>query len=172
MILSILRYPDKRLRTKATKVIDFNDDIKSLVSNMLETMYTDGGVGLAATQVDSHLRVFVVDCGTNNGNKTNDGEKNPLCFINPKIISLAGETINEEGCLSVPEYYAKIKRAEIVKVQAFDENGIEFELAAEGLLATCIQHEVDHLNGILFVDYLSKLKKIRLLEKIRKQIKN
>ena len=161
MKLKILAFPDKRLRVKAKEITDFDEELKSLIENMYETMYKSNGVGLAATQIDRHIRVFVADTSENNDN--------PLCFVNPIIISKSGEKISEEGCLSVVGFNADVSRAKKVKVEALDENGKKFELEVEDeLLAVCIQHEIDHLDGILFVDYLSKLKQKRLLNKIKK----
>lgn len=163
MILPILHYPDKRLRTVAKLVETVDDAIKTLVKNMFETMYDAPGIGLAATQVNHHQRIIVIDLSE---------EKNqPLCLINPEIIQKDGEIDWEEGCLSVPNYYQCVKRANHIKVRALNEQGESFELEADELLGVCIQHEIDHLNGILFVDHLSKLKQKRLLEKTKKTIK-
>jgi len=163
MILPILHYPDKRLRTVAKLVETVDDAIKTLVKNMFETMYDAPGIVLAATQVNHHQRIIVIDLSE---------EKNqPLCLINPEIIQKDGEIDWEEGCLSVPNYYQCVKRANHIKVRALNEQGESFELEADELLGVCIQHEIDHLNGILFVDHLSKLKQKRLLEKTKKTIK-
>jgi peptide deformylase len=159
MLLPILKFPDKRLKTIATPIEVVNDEVRTLVANMFETMYENNGVGLAATQVDTHIRLFVAD--------TSDTKNNPLCFINPEIIQKDGEKTAEEGCLSVSNFNADVVRAEHIIVKALNEHGKEFELEATGLLSKCIQHEIDHLNGILFIDYLSKLKQRRLLEKMR-----
>ncbi|MGE4570815.1 MAG: peptide deformylase [Gammaproteobacteria bacterium] len=163
MILDILCYPDKRLRTVAKPVESVDDTIKTQVKNMFETMYDAPGIGLAATQVDFHQRVVVID--------VSDERDQPLCLINPEIIEKSGEIEWEEGCLSVPDYYENIKRANDIKVRALDRNGEELEIQASEMLAVCIQHEIDHLNGILFVDYISKLKQKRLKEKANKQAK-
>ncbi len=163
MILPILHYPDSRLRTVAKAVEVVDDTIKTLVKDMFETMYDAPGIGLAATQVDHHQRIIVIDLSE---------EKNqPLCLINPEIIEKDGEIDWEEGCLSVPNYYQCVKRSNHIKVRALNEKGESFELEADELLGVCIQHEIDHLNGILFVDHLSKLKQKRLLEKTKKAIK-
>jgi peptide deformylase len=163
MILPILHYPDKRLRTQAKRVETVDNSIQTLVKNMFETMYAAPGIGLAATQVDVHLRVIVLDAS--------EDASTPLCLINPEIIQKSGELKWKEGCLSVPEYYENVMRANCVTVRALDENGKAFELEANDLLGVCIQHEIDHLNGVLFVDYLSKLKQKRLLDKLKKDQK-
>ena len=163
MILAILCYPDKRLRTVAKPVEKVDDIIKTQVKNMFETMYDAPGIGLAATQVDFHQRIIVTD--------VSDEQNQPLCLINPKIIEKSGEIEWEEGCLSVPNYFESVKRANDIKVRALDQNGEELEMEASEILAICIQHEIDHLNGILFVDYISKLKQKRLKEKANKQAK-
>lgn len=162
-ILDILHYPDTRLRTKAAPVKHVDDTVRKIVSDMFETMYKAPGIGLAATQVNIHQQIVVIDISK---------EKNdPLCFINGKIIEKEGEKNSEEGCLSVPEYFADVKRAETIKVQAMDQEGELFELEADGLLAVCIQHELDHLKGKLFVDYLSPLKQQRVKKKMEKLFK-
>ncbi len=163
MKLPILHYPDKRLRTIAKEVSKVDDETRLLVKNMFETMYDAPGIGLAATQVDHHERVIVIDI-------TND-KSNPICLINPEIIEKDGEIEWEEGCLSVPKYYESVKRANKIKVRALNEMGETYEIEADELLSVCIQHEMDHLNGILFVDHLSKLKQRRLLEKLKKTAK-
>lgn len=160
-ILEVLRFPDERLRTVATPVAEVNDEIKQLVADMFETMYDENGVGLAATQVNQHVRLFIAD--------TTEDREQALTFINPEIIARDGMVINEEGCLSVPNCYAKVERAETVTVRALDKDGNEFEMDAEGLLAICIQHELDHLDGKLFVDYLSPLKRDRIKKKLEKE---
>lgn len=158
--LEILHYPDKRLRTVAAPVDVVDDSIRSLVDDMLETMYAAPGIGLAATQVDVHKRVIVMDLSA---------EKNqPMCFINPEILNSEGVEQTEEGCLSVPDIFETVERAERVTVRALDKDGNEFTLEADGLLAVCIQHEMDHLMGNLFVDYLSPLKQLRVKKKIQK----
>jgi peptide deformylase len=163
MKLPILHYPDKRLRTIAKEVSKVDDKTRLLVKNMFETMYDAPGIGLAATQVDHHERIIVIDI-------TND-KSNPICLINPEIIEKDGEIEWEEGCLSVPKYYESVKRANKIKVRALNEMGETYEIEADELLSVCIQHEMDHLNGILFVDHLSKLKQKRLLEKLKKTAK-
>jgi peptide deformylase len=159
-LLDILHYPDKRLRTIAQPVEQVDEQIRTLVADMFETMYAAPGIGLAATQVDVHLRVIVIDISE---------EKNqPLCLINPQIVSSDGAEMTQEGCLSVPEVYENVERAEHIKVHALDETGTAYDLEAGGLLAVCIQHEMDHLVGKLFVDYLSPLKQQRLKKKLLK----
>ena len=159
-LLDILRFPDARLRTKAVPVTEVTDGIREFLDDMLETMYTAPGIGLAATQVNVHQEIVVVD--------VSEDKNQPYCLINPVIIKAEGEKICEEGCLSVPEYFAEVKRAEKITVKALDRVRKEFELEADGLLAVCIQHELDHLKGKLFVDYLSPLKQQRLRKKFEK----
>ncbi len=163
MILEILKYPDKRLRTVAKPVENVNSEIKKQVKDMFETMYDAPGIGLAATQVNFHQRLIVVD--------VSEECNEPICLINPEIIEKNGEIAWEEGCLSVPNYYESVKRANEIKVSALNELGQSFEIEASEMLAVCIQHEMDHLNGILFVDHLSKLKQKRLKKKAEKQTK-
>ncbi len=163
MILNILKYPDKRLRTIAKPVISVDENIQQQVKNMFETMYDAPGIGLAATQVNFHQRIIVIDIS--------DQCNEPICFINPKIIEKSGEIECEEGCLSVPEYYENVIRANDIKVQALNQDGESFEIEASEMLAVCIQHEIDHLDGILFVDHLSKLKQKRLKKKTEKKVK-
>jgi len=159
-ILKILQYPDERLHKVARKVEQVNETIRELVRNMAETMYAAPGVGLAATQVDVHEQIIVVDVSE---------ERNRLkVFINPEILSSSGEEESEEGCLSVPGIYEKVRRSEKVTVRALDEKGEQFTLEAEGFLAVCIQHEVDHLRGKVFVEYLSQLKQTRIRSKLKK----
>ena len=159
-ILEILHYPDKRLRTVAKPVEKVDASIKKLVDDMFETMYVAPGIGLAATQVDVHQQVIVIDITE---------EKNqPLCLINPQIIAEEGTESCDEGCLSVPEIYETVERSEKVTVKALDQNGDEYTLQADDLLAVCIQHEMDHLNGKLFVDYLSPLKQQRIKKRLLK----
>ena len=162
-ILNILKYPDQRLYTIANEVKVVNSKIKKLISDIAETMYSAPGIGLAATQVDVHQRIIVIDI--------TEDKNNLLVLINPRLLEKRGEETNQEGCLSVPEVFEKVKRAEWIKVSALDENGKKFELEAEGLLAVCIQHEVDHLLGKVFVDYLSNLKKNRIKKKLSKMNK-
>lgn len=161
--LTILRYPDPRLRKKAAPVAKVDEAIQQIVDDMFETMYAAPGIGLAATQVDIHKQIIVIDVSEN--------KDEPLCFINPEIIQEDGTEEMEEGCLSVPEYYAKVTRAEKVTVKALDRDGKEFSLDADELLAVCIQHEIDHLNGKVFVDYLSPMKQQRVRKKLEKAAK-
>lgn len=162
-VLEVLRFPDERLRTVAKPVKEVDDKIQSFIDDMFETMREEKGIGLAATQVNHHIRLVVMD--------VSEEQDNPLVFINPELIEKEGSTISEEGCLSVPNNYAKVDRAEKVKVKALNREGNEFELEAEGLLAICIQHEMDHLMGKLFVDYLSPLKRERIRKKLEKDAK-
>ncbi len=159
-LLEILEFPDERLRKRARPVERVDDTIRKLIDDMLETMYEAPGVGLAATQVNVHRRVIVIDVSEN--------KDRPLCLINPEILAREGEEEQEEGCLSVPGVFEKVRRAEKIKVRALDRNGEPFELEADGLLAVCIQHEIDHLDGKLFVDYLSPLKRQRIRKKLLK----
>ncbi|MFC3282803.1 peptide deformylase [Litchfieldella rifensis] len=162
--LPILEFPDERLRTKAAPVERVDDEVRQLVDDMLETMYDARGIGLAATQVDVHRRVIVMD--------VSDDQSSPRVLINPeyRIIGDEREPM-QEGCLSIPEYYAEVPRALRVHLKALGRDGQPYELDAEGLLAHCIQHEHDHLEGILFVDYLSPLKRDRVLKKMQKRHK-
>jgi len=160
-LLRILQYPDERLHTVATKVSEVTDEIRALVHNMADTMYAAPGIGLAATQVDVHQCVIVID--------TSDTHDQLLVLINPEITASAGESDYEEGCLSVPGIFEKVRRAEYITVKALNINGYPFVLDAEGLLAVCIQHEMDHLIGKVFVEYLSRLKQTRLRAKLKKQ---
>ena len=159
--LTILLYPDKRLHTVAQSVVEVNDEIRQLIKDMGETMYAAPGVGLAATQVDVHRRIIVVDASV-----TRDQLR---AFINPEIIEATGVADCEEGCLSVPGIYEKVKRAQNIRVRSLDADGAPFELEAEGLLAVCIQHEMDHLDGKVFVEKLSRMKQQRILAKLRKR---
>lgn len=160
-LLPILRYPDPRLHKKAAVVERVDESIRKLIADMAETMYEAPGIGLAATQVDVHKRVVVID--------VSEDKSKLLAFVNPEILERSGEQICEEGCLSVPGIYEKVSRSERVKVCALDPRGEPFILEAEGLLAVCIQHEIDHLDGKLFVDYLSVLKRDRIRKKLEKQ---
>lgn len=160
MLLPILHYPDKRLRTVAKTVETVDDSTRALVKDMFETMYDAPGIGLAATQINHHQRIIVIDIS--------EDKSQPVCLINPEIVEKDGEIDWDEGCLSVPNYYDCVKRANQIKVSALNEQGERFELEATELLAVCIQHEIDHLDGILFVDHLSKLKQRRLKEKLKK----
>ena len=159
-MLEILHFPDTRLRTRATPVAAFDDQLRALVDDMLETMYAAPGIGLAATQVNVHKRVVVIDLSKE--------QNQPLVLINPEIYDKQGVEEMEEGCLSVPGIYERVERADRIKVRALDRDGSAFELDADGLLAVCIQHEIDHLNGKLFVDYLSQLKRQRIRKKLEK----
>ena len=159
-ILSILEFPDERLRKKAALVKTVDDKIKKLVDDMLETMYESHGVGLAATQVNVHQRVVIID--------VSEEKDEPLCLINPEIIEKDGVKESEEGCLSVPGFFEKVTRAEHIIVKALNRDGESFQFDARDLLAVCVQHELDHLNGKLFVDYISPLKRQRIKKKLDK----
>jgi peptide deformylase len=159
-VLPILQYPDPRLKKVATPVEHVDDGIRTLVRNMAETMYGAPGVGLAATQVDVHKQVIVID--------TSPTRNQLNVFINPQIVESEGVSDLEEGCLSVPGIYDKVERASRIRVQALDGEGQSFELDADGMLAVCIQHEMDHLKGKVFVEYLSRLKRSRILARMRK----
>jgi peptide deformylase len=160
-LLPILEYPDPRLKKVAAPVAAFTPDIVRLVRNMAETMYAAPGVGLAATQVDVHKRIIVID--------VSDARDGLLVLVNPEIVAADGEVECEEGCLSVPGYYDKVVRAGRVTVRARNERGEPFERTADDMLAVCVQHEMDHLVGKMFVDYLSPLKRARLKAKQRKK---
>nr|WP_315042348.1 peptide deformylase [uncultured Moraxella sp.] len=163
-IRTILTYPDPRLRTIAKPVTTFDEKLHTLIDDMFETMYAAKGIGLAATQIDEHIQLIVMDL-------SEEGDK-PQVFINPKVTPLVEEQFTyEEGCLSVPDYYDKIDRPKRVKIESLDKDGNPVKIETEGMLAVCIQHEMDHLNGKLFVDYLSKLKQDRARDKVRKVIK-
>ena len=162
MILDILKYPDKRLRTIAKPVVSVDETIRQQVKDMFETMYEAPGIGLAATQVNFHQRIIVID--------VSEQCNEPICLINPEVIEKSGEIQWEEGCLSVPDYYENVIRANDIKVQALNQHGETFELEASEMLSVCIQHEIDHLDGILFVDHLSKLKQKRLKKKTKKKV--
>ncbi|MCW9013392.1 MAG: peptide deformylase [Gammaproteobacteria bacterium] len=161
--LDILRFPDERLRTKAKPVAQVDDEIRQLIDDMFETMYEAPGIGLAATQVNVHKRVVVIDISPE--------KDQPLALINPEIIARDGIEEREEGCLSVPGIYETVQRADHIKLRALDRDGNAFEMETGDLLAVCIQHELDHLNGKLFVDYLSALKRNRIKKKLEKQKK-
>ncbi|MBU1438323.1 MAG: peptide deformylase [Gammaproteobacteria bacterium] len=163
-VLTVLHYPDDRLRTMAKPVAEITADTRQLVADMLDTMYDENGIGLAATQVNVHQRVVVIDISEN--------RDQPQVFINPEIVSKSGDTTYEEGCLSVPQSYANVERAAEVTVKAQNTEGEWFELNAEGLLAICLQHELDHLVGKLFIDYLSPLKRDRIKKKLEKEARN
>lgn len=161
-ILDILEFPDPQLRTIARPVKEVDDRIKQLISDMTETMYDAEGIGLAATQINVHRQIVIID--------VSEERDTPLVFINPSIEVLDPELHNyQEGCLSVPGYYEEVSRPTVVKVNALNEQGEPFEITAEGLLAVCIQHEMDHLNGKLFVDYISALKRNRIKQKLQKE---
>ena len=163
-ILNILHFPDERLRTVAKPVATVTDKHRALISNMLETMYDAPGIGLAATQVNAHERILVIDIS--------DEKNDPIVLINPEILEKDGDQEFDEGCLSVPGIYETVHRAENIRVKALNKEGESFEMDAHGLLAVCIQHEIDHLQGKLFVDYLSQLKKQRIRKKLEKQRKS
>lgn len=158
--LTILEYPDTRLRTKASPVVDFDAALGTLIGDMLETMYAAPGIGLAATQVDVHQRLLVIDISAD--------RDQPLVFANPEILAREGVGTMEEGCLSVPGIFDEVDRAASVRVRYQDQNGTFHEAGFEGLLAVCLQHEMDHLDGRLFVDYLSELKRERIRKKLEK----
>ncbi len=160
-ILKILQYPDERLHKVAGKVERVDESVRQLIRDMAETMYAAPGVGLAATQVDVHKQIIVTDIS-----ETHDQLR---VFINPEILTSSGEEEGEEGCLSVPGIYEKVRRADKVTVRALNEHGEEFTLEAEGFLAVCIQHEIDHLRGKVFVEYLSQLKLSRIRAKLKKR---
>jgi peptide deformylase len=160
-LLSILRYPDPRLHKRAARVATVSDGIRKLIKEMADTMYAAPGIGLAATQVDVHLRVIVID--------VSEKRDQLRVFINPEIVAASGDADLEEGCLSVPGVYEKVRRAERITVRALDAAGEPFVLDAEGLLAVCIQHEMDHLEGKVFVEKLSRLKQSRILARLKKQ---
>ena len=162
-ILSVLRYPDARLHKLAAPVTVFDEGLKKLVADMAETMYAAPGIGLAATQIDVHKQVIVVD--------VSERHDSLVVLVNPEIVEATGESDIEEGCLSVPGIYELVERAERVKVRAYDQNGNVFTLEAQGLLAVCIQHEMDHLKGKVFIEYLSGLKQQRIRAKLAKQLR-
>lgn len=162
-LLEILYFPDPRLRNKAQPVGQVDDTLRTLVDDMLETMYDAPGIGLAATQINVPRRVVVIDLS--------EERNQPLCLINPEIIETRGDEEMEEGCLSVPGVYELVQRAEWIRVRALNRDGEQVEFETDGLLAVCIQHEIDHLNGKLFVDYLSALKRSRIKNKLQKQLR-
>src|SRR5210317_2046991 len=159
--LTILEFPDPRLRKQASPVHAVDDELRALIDDLFETMYDAPGIGLAATQVDVHKRLLVADVSPD--------KSDPQVLINPEILEKDGVTVSEEGCLSVPGYYEEVERAEHIRVRFLDRDGAEAEMEAEGLLAVCIQHEIDHLNGKLFVDYLSEAKRQRIRKKLEKE---
>lgn len=161
-ILEILEFPDARLRTQAKPVDKVDASVRQLIDNMFETMYDAPGIGLAATQVNVHKQVIVIDIS--------EDKSEPLVFINPEITVLDEEQFQyDEGCLSVPGFYETVSRPQNVRITALDRNGESFALEPDGLLAVCIQHEIDHLNGKLFVDYISPIKRQRIRKKLEKQ---
>ena len=160
-LLEILHFPDPRLRNIAQPVQTVDDGIRQLLDDMLDTMYAAPGIGLAATQLNIDKRVVVID--------VSEEKDQPLCLINPEILELEGVEEMEEGCLSVPGVYEMVQRADQVRLRALDRNGQSFEMQAGGLVAVCIQHEIDHLDGKLFVDYLSQLKRTRIRKKLEKE---
>jgi peptide deformylase len=159
--LKILEFPDPRLRTKATPVAVVDDKLRVLIGDMFETMYAAPGIGLAATQVDVHKRLLIADVSVD--------KDEPYVLINPEILEKDGVTVTDEGCLSVPGFYEEVQRAEHIKVRFLDREGAAVELQTQGLLAVCIQHEIDHLDGKLFVDYLSEAKRSRIRKKLEKE---
>ena len=159
-LLNILHFPDERLRTIAQPVEEVNDEVRTLVDDMFETMYAAPGIGLAATQVNVHKRIIVIDIS--------EDKSQPLCLINPEIIERDGAQTYEEGCLSVPGFYENVERANTITVKALGKDGKEYKLTTDGLLAVCIQHEMDHLQGKLFVDYISEMKRKRIKKKLQK----
>lgn len=161
--LDILHFPDKRLRTKAQEISKVDNNLQAFIDDMFETMYDAPGIGLAATQVNFHQRVMVID--------VSEEKDQPLCFINPVITHKEGVELMQEGCLSVPGFYEDVERAEAITVKALDKQGQPFEITTDGLLAVCIQHEIDHLDGKLFVDYLSPLKRNRIRKKLERMEK-
>jgi peptide deformylase len=161
--LTILEFPDPRLRTRATPVAAVDASLRELIDDMLETMYAARGIGLAATQVNVHQRLLVTDIS--------EERNQPRAFINPEILSRDGVETSQEGCLSVPGYYDEVERAARVRVRALDRDGKAFEEELDGLLAICVQHEIDHLDGRLFVDYLSEMKRQRVRKKLEKERK-
>jgi peptide deformylase len=164
-LLPILCFPDSRLHLKARKVEDINEEIRQLVANMAETMYHNRGIGLAASQVNVQQRIFIMDLSGE------DEPPNLLTFINPEILSRQGEVMGEEGCLSVPGIYEKVKRAEVIKLKYLDLGGQEHIIECDGLMSVCIQHEIDHLDGKVFVEYLSGLKQNFIKKKMKKIFK-
>ena len=160
-ILTILEFPDPRLRKQASPVDAVDDELRALIDDMFETMYAAPGIGLAATQVDVHKRLLVADVSAD--------KDDPHVFVNPEILEKDGVAVTEEGCLSVPGYFEEVKRAEHIRVRYLDRDGRECEGEFEGLLGVCVQHEIDHLDGKLFVDYLSEAKRTRIRKKLEKE---
>ena len=165
-IREIIEVPDPRLKVVSTPVEAFDEDLRTLVADMFETMYDAPGIGLAAIQIGVTERVVTVDVSPK------EDEKHPMAFINPEIIAVSDElNIHQEGCLSIPDYYEEVERPAAVRIRYHDANGQDHEMDCEGLLATCIQHEIDHLNGVLFIDHLSRLKRERVIKKFIKAAK-
>ena len=166
-VLKILTIPDPRLKHKSSDIDIFDEKLKKIVGDMYETLYSSGnGIGLAAPQVDIRKRIVVIDLNE-------DEKSSPITFINPRIIKFSDEKfVNQEGCLSVPEYYADVERAKEVEAEWFDDMGVKYKKTLSGLMSICIQHEIDHLDGILFVDHLSTLKRKMAIQKIKKSKKN
>jgi peptide deformylase len=165
-IRPILILPDPRLKLVSAPVADVNNEIRALAASMFETMYDAPGIGLAAIQIGEPTRLVVIDIARK------DEERKPLTLINPEIVWSSSElSIYEEGCLSIPEYYEEVERPAMVTVRFLDQNGAECELTAEGVLATCLQHEIDHLDGVLFIDHISRLKRDRVIRKFKKEAK-
>ncbi|MFA9420535.1 MAG: peptide deformylase [Gammaproteobacteria bacterium] len=162
-LLNILHFPDAKLRTVAKPVTEFDEKLNELINNMFETMYEAPGIGLAATQVDQHIRLLVMD--------VSEDRDQPRCLVNPELLMLEGEEESDEGCLSVPGFYETVKRAEHIRVRTQNREGEFIEFEANGIEAVCIQHEMDHLEGKLFVDYLSTMKRDRIRKKLIKQKK-
>ncbi|CBL47348.1 N-formylmethionyl-tRNA deformylase 1 [gamma proteobacterium HdN1] len=162
-LLDILEFPDPRLRTQAKPVTQFDAALRKLTEDMLETMYDAPGIGLAATQINVHQQVIVMD--------VSEDKSQPMVFINPQITVVGGEKEYEEGCLSVPGFHENVVRPDVIHVKALNAQGEAFELQADGLLSVCLQHEMDHLNGVLFVDHISRLKRDRIRRKLEKQHK-
>jgi len=160
-VLKILEFPDPRLRRKAVPVETVDDELRALVDDMFETMYQAPGIGLAATQVDVHRRLLVADVSSD--------KSEPHVLINPEILEMDGKAVSEEGCLSVPGYYEEVERAEHIRVRFLDRDGNPVEKEMDGLLAVCVQHEIDHLDGKLFVDYLSEAKRQRIRKRLEKE---
>ena len=160
-LLPILKYPDDRLHTVAKRVDEVDEELRSFIEDMAETMYAESGIGLAATQVNRHERVIVID--------VSDSHDDLLVLINPEITRREGACVGEEGCLSVPGIFEKVERSERISIKALDKFGDEYTLEADGLLSVCIQHEIDHLDGKVFVEYLSRLKQSRIVKRLEKK---
>ena len=163
----VLKFPDERLRRVSEPIDEITDEIRELARDMLEVMYDEPGIGLAAPQVDAPVRLVVVDTDWTE----EDAERNPLVLVNPEIVEASGKITWNEGCLSVPDFEAEVERAERVRLQAQDLDGKEIEIEAEGLQAVCFQHEIDHLDGVLFIDRISRLKRNRYTERRKKQLR-